>query len=176
MSILSGKVNLRDNKKLEALRKRFSITKEQGTSISSFIKSSFDKRKTKGRLLIVDDEKELVRLLKDTLEDEGFQVITAFDVESAYQELKQSAVDLILCDIKFPEGDLDGFKFHSEIQEYPHLRKIPFIFMSALRDGVIMRSGFQLGVDDYLTKPLDMEILIAIINGKLKRYRSLKLI
>ena len=175
-SILSGEINLKDKKKLEALRKRFSITKDQATSISSYIKSSFNKQNMKGRLLIVDDEEELVRLLKDTLEDNGFQVITALDVESAFRDLKNNAVDLILCDIKFPQGELDGFKFFSEVQEYPHLRKIPFIFMSALHDGVIMRSGFQLGVDDYITKPLDMDTLIAIINGKLKRYRGLKLI
>ena len=48
--------------------------------------------------------------------------------------------------------------------------------MSALHDGVIVRSGFQLGVDDYVTKPLDLDLLLAIINGKLKRYRTLELI
>ena len=174
--ILSGEITLKNQKKLEEIKRQFCITKDQEASIASFVKSSLKKGNSKGRLLVVDDDEVLVQLLADTLKENGFQVITALDVESALHELKNNSVDLILSDIKFPQGELDGFKFFSSVQEYPHLRKIPFVFMSALHDGVIIRSGFQLGVDDYVTKPLDLDLLLAIINGKLKRYRTLELI
>ena len=174
--ILSGEITLKNQKKLEEIKRQFCITKEQEASIASFVKSSLKKKKSKGLLLLVDDDEILIRLLVDTLKENGYQAITALDIESAFRELKNNSVDLILCDIKFPQGELDGFKFFSSVQEYPHLRKIPFVFMSALHDGVIVRSGFQLGVDDYITKPLDLDLLLSIIDGKLKRFRALELI
>jgi CheY-like chemotaxis protein len=174
--ILSGKITLKNKKSLDEVKQRFCITKEQEASLASFIKSSLHRGTSKGRLLVVDDDEALVKLLTDALKENGYQVITAFNVESAFHELQNNSVDLILSDIKFPEGDLDGFKFFSTVQGHSHLRRIPFVFMSALHDGVIVRSGFQLGVDDYVTKPLDMDLLLAIIDGKLKRYRMLELI
>lgn len=173
--ILSGEITLKNKNKLEYYRKKYHITDEQNVQVDSFIKSSFKNRKSKGRILVVDDDEVLIRILEDTLKENGFEVATALDIESAFQKLKGSAFDLILCDIKFPEGDLDGFKLFSAIEEYPYLRKTPFIFMSALQDGVIMRSGVQLGVDDFLTKPLDIDLLLAVISGKIKRYRTLYL-
>ncbi len=174
--ILSGEITLKNQKILEEIKRQFCITEKQEASLASFVKSNLNKGNSKGRLLVVDDDEVLVHLLADTLKENGYQVITALDVESAFRELKNNSVDLILSDIKFPQGELDGFKFFSSVQQYPHLRKIPFVFMSALHDGVIVRSGFQLGVDDYVTKPLDLDLLLAIINGKLKRFRTLELI
>jgi CheY-like chemotaxis protein len=173
--ILSGEITLKNKNKLDSIGKKYHITGEQKAQVESFIKSSFKSSKSKGRILVVDDDEALIRILEDTLKENSFEVATALDIESAFEKLKSSAFDLILCDIKFPQGDLDGFKLFSSIQEYPYLRKTPFIFMSALHDGVIMRSGFQLGVDDYLTKPLDLDLLLAVINGKMKRYRALYL-
>ena len=73
---------------------------------------------------------------------------------------------------KFGDAELDGFQFFAAVQARPELRTLPFVFMSALRDGVIVRSGVQMGVDDYLVKPVDPDLLIAVIEGKLKRYRQ----
>jgi DNA-binding response OmpR family regulator len=87
--------------------------------------------------------------------------------------LRKNAVDLILSDIKFGDTDFGGFEFFKAVQAKPEWRSVPFIFMSALTDGVIIRSGVQLGVDDYLTKPIEPELLIAVVEGKLKRYGSL---
>lgn len=170
--ILSGEIAMKNKKKLDEIRKRFHITDEQKSQVESLIKSSFKKSKSKGSILVIDDDEVLLQVLKDTLIENGFDVTTALDIENAFEKLQSSAFDLILCDIMFPQGDLDGFKLFSSVQEIPHLRKTPFIFMSALQDGLVMRSGFQLGVDDYITKPFDLDILIAVINGKIKRYRT----
>jgi DNA-binding response OmpR family regulator len=71
---------------------------------------------------------------------------------------------------------MDGFSFFSLLQKHKHLGNVPFILMSVLGDGGIIRSGVQLGVDDYLTKPIDMDLLIAVVEGKLKRYKNFKTI
>jgi len=120
----------------------------------------------------VDDDLLLLQTLDDLLSNVGYQIVPAESVAAAMEYLKSSPVDLILSDIKFNESDLDGFQFYMAVQAQPHLRKIPFIFMSSLRDGVIIRSGVQLGVDDYLTKPVDPDLLTAVIEGKLKRFRN----
>lgn len=170
--ILAGEITVKNKKKLDDIRKQFHITDEQKSQTESLIKSSFKKSKSNGNILVIDDDEVLLQILKDALIEAGFDVTTAIDIESAFGKLQDNAFDLILCDIMFPQGDLDGFKLFSSVQEIPHLRKIPFIFMSALQDGLVMRSGFQLGVDDYITKPLDLDVLVAVINGKIKRYRS----
>ena len=99
-------------------------------------------------------------------------MISCESIPQAFEQLKHVAVDLIVSDIKFLPKEPDGFKFFAMVQEQPKFRKIPFIFLSSLTDGVIIRSGIQLGVDDYLTKPVDPDLLLAVIEGKLKRYRS----
>jgi DNA-binding response OmpR family regulator len=113
-----------------------------------------------------------LQTLDDLLSAAGYQIVPAESVAAALEYLKSAPVDLILSDIKFGESDLDGFQFYMSVQAQPHLRKIPFVIMSSLRDGIIIRSGVQLGVDDYLTKPVDPDLLTAVIEGKLKRYRN----
>jgi DNA-binding response OmpR family regulator len=101
-------------------------------------------------------------------------VVTAVDIDAALAELRAAPFDLILSDIKFSDNEFEGFAFFKKVQGMPQYAMLPFIFMSALTDGVIVRSGVQLGVDDYLTKPVEPELLTAVIEGKLKRHRALK--
>ncbi len=155
---------------LEELKKRFSISQEEIARLEPYILSRFQKATSKGRILVVDDEVLLLETVSDLLAEHGFQVTTAADVKSAIDALAKTAFDLILSDINFGAGELDGFKFFNRIQDDDRLRKIPFVFMTSLKDGVIVRSGLQMGADDYLTKPVDPDILVAVIEGKLKRF------
>jgi DNA-binding response OmpR family regulator len=107
------------------------------------------------------------------LTDAGYAVVTAADIDAAFAELSAAPFDLILSDIKFSDNEFVGFAFFKKVQAMPQYAGLPFIFMSALTDGVIVRSGVQLGVDDYLTKPVEPELLTAVIEGKLKRYRAM---
>ncbi|MBI5022381.1 MAG: response regulator [Ignavibacteriales bacterium] len=173
--ILTGEMNLNNTTGLEKLKQQFSITPEEATRLEQFILASFQRLTKKGRILIVDDDELLLHSLEDLLNDCDYQVVTSPDIETALEKLNNTTFDLILSDIKFGVSDLDGFKFFKAVQEKPHLRSIPFVFMSALIDGVIIRSGIQLGVDDYITKPMDPDLLIATIEGKLKRFREIKL-
>ncbi|MBI1808207.1 MAG: response regulator [Ignavibacteria bacterium] len=170
--VLAGELNLSDASALEDLKQKFQITAEESSRLEPYILSRFQRFATKGKLLLVDDDLTFLHLLEDMLTEAGYQIVTAPDIKTALEKLNSIPIDLILSDIKFTVGELDGFKFFKTVQEQPHLRTIPFVFMSSLQDGVIIRSGMQLGVDDYLTKPMDTDLLVAVIEGKLKRYRS----
>jgi CheY-like chemotaxis protein len=170
--ITAGRVNLKDTTALDSLKEQFRITPEESAKLEPYILSCVQRLAVKGRILLVDDDLLLLQTVDNLLTDAGFQVIPTENVSEALKTLTTTSVDLILSDIKFGESELDGFQFFIAVQAQPHLRKTPFVFMSSLRDGVIIRSGIQLGVDDYLTKPMDPDLLIAVIEGKLKRYRN----
>jgi CheY-like chemotaxis protein len=172
--IHAGELKANNLEELNTLKQQFNITTEEATRLEPYILSCFMRLVTKGRILVVDDDLMLLKSLEDMLNDCGYQVITAPDINSALEELKNEVFDLILSDIKFGVGELDGFKFFKTVQAQEQLRSIPFIFMSSLQDGVIIRSGVELGVDDYITKPMDPDLIIATIEGKLKRFRSLR--
>jgi DNA-binding response OmpR family regulator len=65
---------------------------------------------------------------------------------------------------------MGGFSFYEKIRKFEHLHNVPFVFLSGLTDEVLIRTGKELGVDDYLTKPISEQNLIAVIKGKLKRF------
>ncbi|HEY6191935.1 MAG TPA: response regulator [Bacteroidota bacterium] len=171
-STLSGEMNLADTGALERLKERFRITPEESKRVEPSILSSLQRHVTKGRILLVDDDPTILSSLGGILTAHGFQVILAPDVATAMERVQSSPIDFILSDITFKVGDLDGFKFFKSVMEQPQLRNTPFVFISGLQDNVIIQSGLQLGADDYLTKPVEPDLLIGLIEGKLKRYRS----
>ena len=171
--VMSGGMNLKNTQKLEELKQQFHITPEDASRLESYILSSIERLSMKGRILIADDDEPLLKALEKTVSSDGYQVIACGSVAQALEKLKTTAVDLILSDIQFLNQPMDGFQFFGAVQQQPHLRKIPFVFLSQLADGVMIASGKKLGADDYLTKPLDPDLLFAVIEGKLKRYRSL---
>jgi CheY-like chemotaxis protein len=171
--VISGEIEATDSEALDQLKQQFNITPEDSLRLEPYILSCFQRHNTKGRLLVVDDDILLLKMLEDLLIEGGYQVITSPDIPGALEKLNTQSFDLILSDIKFGDEVLDGFSFFQSVQEQTRLRHIPFIFMSALHDGVIVRSGIQLGVDDYITKPMEPDLLLATIEGKLKRYRSI---
>jgi CheY-like chemotaxis protein len=161
---------------LNELKKQFQINTVESSKLEPFILSLFMKLSTKGVILVVDDDELLLKSLEDELARFNYKVITAISVNEALEILENNVVDLIISDIKFPDTQMDGFSFFSLLQKHKHLGNVPFILMSVLGDGGIIRSGVQLGVDDYLTKPIDMDLLIAVVEGKLKRYKNFKTI
>ncbi len=170
--ILSGAMKLGDADPLENIKRKFRISAEEANKLEPYFLSRFQHLARKARILLVDDDLMLLDSMQDLLGDAGSQVVTAPDIKTGLEKLSAEPVDLILSDIKFGAGELDGFQFFKMVQEKPQWRNLPFVFMSALQDGVIIRSGVQLGVDDYLTKPIDPDLLVAVIEGKLKRYRA----
>jgi DNA-binding response OmpR family regulator len=122
-------------------------------------------------LLVADDQPELQAMLSLTLESAGFHVLRAGDGIEALAILQAQAVDLILADIAMPR--MNGYQLHQRVRENPHWLAIPFIFLTARSLDSDIRYGKELGVDDYLTKPIEPEDLLAAVQGRLRRASQL---
>jgi len=122
-------------------------------------------------ILVVDDEESLLEALRETLETHGFEVLTATDGAKALALLRSEPVDLILADVAMP--NMNGYQFYERVRENPRWTSIPFIFLTARAMDSDVRYGKELGVDDYLTKPVEMADMLATIRGKLRRAEQL---
>lgn len=123
-------------------------------------------------ILLVDDEQANLDLFSTILEEEGYRTLSAREAAKALQLLETNKPDLIISDIYMPE--MGGFEFYEKVQDIPGLRSVPFIFLSALSDRAHVREGKELGADDYLTKPIDIDELVTTVRGKLKRAASMR--
>jgi two-component system response regulator VanR len=122
-------------------------------------------------ILVVDDQPEILENLALVLVSEGYQVVTAGDGVEALDLLRSHPVDLILADIAMPR--LNGYQLYERVRENPVWVTVPFIFLTARAMDSDIRYGKQLGVDDYLTKPIEPEDLVAAIDGRLRRAQQL---
>jgi DNA-binding response OmpR family regulator len=119
-------------------------------------------------VLCIDDDRETVGLIAEELADRGFQVSVAFDGEEGFQALLLKQPDIALVDITMPV--LSGFDLLKRLVSLaPRFGSIPFLYLTALSDRANELKGRQLGADDYITKPVDFDILVAIINARLAR-------
>ena len=117
------------------------------------------------RILIVDDEKAIAELISDVLNDEGFETTTKYDGSSAIAEIKENNnYDLILLDIMMP--NLSGTEVCQEIR---NLTSCPIIFVTAKINLKDKLEGFQVGADDYITKPFEVQELIARVKAHIRR-------
>ncbi len=117
------------------------------------------------RVLIVDDEKLIRDVIKEYLLLEGYQVLEATDGNSAITKVEKNAdIDLIIMDIMMP--NLDGYSAAKEIFK---IKKIPIIMLSARKEEYDKLLGFDLGIDDYVTKPFSPKELIARVKAVLNR-------
>lgn len=123
-------------------------------------------------ILIVEDEQTYRSLLEQTLRDQSFDVVSAGNGEEALNLLANVRVDLILSDVRMPK--MDGYAFYQKVQAIPEMQTVPFLFLTAMADKPHVLRGLELGVDDYITKPVDVDSLLAAIRGKLKHASVLR--
>jgi two-component system alkaline phosphatase synthesis response regulator PhoP len=119
----------------------------------------------KAKILLADDEKDIIEFLKYNLEIEGFEVIPAYDGEEALSKISQKP-DLILLDIMMPK--LDGFEVCSRIRQIPGFEKTPVIFLTAKSGELDEIHGLELGANDYIKKPISPKKLIARVKANLR--------
>jgi len=122
-------------------------------------------------ILVIDDEPVLRNNVKQILEEAGYKVLTAGDGMEALDVLQAQPVDLILADVAMPR--MNGYELYERVRKNPHWVKLPFIFLTARTMDSDIRYGKQLGVDDYLVKPFQLEDLLAAVQGKLRRAQQL---
>ncbi|MAA99690.1 MAG: hypothetical protein CMN87_08955 [Stappia sp.] len=122
----------------------------------------------KPRIMCIEDERLLLADLVEELKDFGYNTIAANNGAEALEILKSETPDLILCDLMMPR--MDGRAVLQRVRaDFPRLERTPFIFLTALatRDDVI--AGKRLGADDYLTKPIDYDLLFATVESRLSQ-------
>lgn len=120
-------------------------------------------------LLIVDDENLIRDVIKEYGENEGYTVIEADNGIDAINKVKENNVDIMVLDIMMPK--LDGFSAYKEIKK---IKNIPTIMLSARGEEYDKLMGFDLGIDDYVTKPFSPRELMARLKAILQRYKGLE--
>jgi len=124
----------------------------------------------KGKILVVDDEIYIVHILDFSLGMEGYEVLTALDGEQALEKARSESPDLIVLDIMMPK--LDGYETCKLLKADEATRDIPVILLSAKGRNVDQKVGFEVGADDYITKPFSPRKLVERINSILGQSES----
>jgi DNA-binding response OmpR family regulator len=123
------------------------------------------------RILVVDDEPDLLMLLEEHLSQEGFQVLTASAGMQAISKARAEQPDLILLDVMMP--GVSGFDVCNILQDFPETAEIPIIFLTAITETKRKVMGLNLGADDYITKPFDLRELTARVLAAM-RHRAIR--
>jgi DNA-binding response OmpR family regulator len=124
-------------------------------------------QRTAQRILVVDDDKEIVRLVQAYLEQAGFQVLTAHDGETALHSLRRDRPDLVVLDLMLP--DRDGWDITRLVRRDTVLAKTPIIMLTARVEDADKIVGLELGADDYVTKPFNPREVVARVRSVLRR-------
>jgi DNA-binding LytR/AlgR family response regulator len=119
------------------------------------------------KILLIEDDLLLLSNIKEILEEEGFLIKTESDGENGIKTAHNWLPNLIICDISIPNKN--GYEVLDAIQSYDKTKKTPFIFLTAKVEKEDVRRGMQLGADDYIFKPFDLDDLIKSINLRLEK-------
>ncbi|MGI9035962.1 MAG: response regulator transcription factor [Pyrinomonadaceae bacterium] len=119
------------------------------------------------RLLVVDDEPNLLTAIAAVLRGENFEVTTARNGQDALLQIAKLLPDLVVSDVRMPL--MDGYALARQLRSAPHTKLIPIIFLTAKDETEARIEGFRAGVDVYLTKPFEPDELIAVIHNILSR-------
>ena len=119
------------------------------------------------KLLLIDDDPNLIILVKDYLEFRGYEVVTADHGRKALDILNDLVPDMIICDVMMPE--MDGYSFVEQIRQDPTKSWIPILFLSAKGQSQDRVKGLTTGADVYMVKPFEPEELVAQVESSLKQ-------
>jgi two-component system alkaline phosphatase synthesis response regulator PhoP len=122
------------------------------------------------KILLVDDEKDIVEFLKYNLEQENFDVLVGYNGEEALEKLSQKP-DLIILDIMMPK--MDGYEVCKKIRSTKGFESIPVIFLTAKSGETDEIKGLEIGASDYIQKPISPKKLIARVNSNLRKYADI---
>src|SRR5687767_7759147 len=119
------------------------------------------------RLLVVDDEPNLLRAVAACLKTGGYEVSTARSGREALMQLAETVPDLVVSDVRMP--GMDGYQLARQLRGSPRTALVPIVFLTAKDETTDRIEGFRAGVDAYLTKPFEPDELIAVVDGILNR-------
>jgi len=120
------------------------------------------------RILLVDDEPDILEFIGYNLRKEGFEVLTASNGREAIELAKEHKPNVIILDVMMPE--MDGIETCEEIRRIPELENTMIAFLTARGEDYSQIAGFDAGADDYITKPIKPKVLVSRVRALLKRY------
>ena len=138
--------------------------------IQIYITTNNNMDTSKNRILIADDEPDILEFVRYNLNKEGFEVSTASNGLEALQKAKETHPHLILLDIMMPE--MDGIEVCRELRQISAFENTIIAFLTARSEDYSQIAGFEVGGDDYITKPIRPRVLVSRINGLLRRYNK----
>ena len=118
-------------------------------------------------ILVVDDDKEIVRLMRAYLEKDGFQVLVAYDGATALRIMRRQRPDLVVLDLMLP--DRDGREITRLVRSDSALANMPIVMLTARVEDTDKIVGLELGADDYITKPFNPQVVVAHVRAVLRR-------
>jgi len=127
----------------------------------------FSREKTMQKILVVDDEKKIVEIIKAYLERDGYEIMVAYDGKTALELVKKSSPDLVILDLMLPE--VSGWDVCRTIRKESD---VPVIMVTAREDVTDKIIGLELGADDYITKPFEPKELVSRVRAVLRRYQG----
>ncbi len=126
-------------------------------------------RRPTARILVAEDERDVAELIRYTLDREGFEVIVAANGADALREARDSRPDLVLLDLMLPQ--VNGWELCRRLKQDPATRALPVIMLTARSEEGDKVLGFELGADDYVTKPFSTRELVARVRAVVRRSR-----
>jgi len=124
-------------------------------------------------ILCIDDEALLREDIVEELEDEGYRVLQACDGDEGLNQILQHHPDLVICDITMPRKN--GYELLKEVRgEHGISTEMPFIFLSALADKEHIVAGLKMGADNYMTKPVDFDVLRVKVKACLRQVERIR--
>ena len=165
MSRGSGK-SINTKKLVDKIEKitREKITAEKVVSLNDF--RSLKQKDEPKTILVIDDDETMRQALKRIFEAEGYRVLVAADGTQLSAVLDESPLELIVLDIGLPW--INGFELCKLLKENPDLKKIPLVFISAKTSELDVRRGFEVGCDDYIKKPFNVDEIKNTVRTLLK--------
>lgn len=124
----------------------------------------------KEKILVVDDEEDILELVRYNLNKEGYKIVCAASGEESLRKARLEAFDLIILDLMLP--GIDGLEVTRRLKDDQKTRSIPIVMLTAKGDEPDVVTGLELGADDYITKPFSPRILIARVRAVLRRKSS----
>lgn len=119
------------------------------------------------KILVIDDDEETALLVREALIDLAYEVDVCTNGEDGIRRVQSSPPDLVICDIRMPQAT--GFEVLERLSASMGGAVPPFVFLTALADRESEINGRRLGADDYLTKPIDFEMLALVVDNRLRR-------
>ncbi|WP_111308536.1 response regulator transcription factor [Confluentibacter sediminis] len=122
------------------------------------------------KILLVDDEPDILEIVSYNLSNEGYQVITAENGVEAVKKAKKELPQLVILDVMMPE--MDGIEACEIIRKDPNLKDVVITFLTARGEDYSQLAGFDAGADDYITKPIKPKVLVSKVKALLRRFKD----